>query len=84
MGHIITLVRISKNFKALSAGIRLSKAFARSMRPNNEYKIIKGSIATLKYFRIFNRWNLVLAVTGNDNGWNDRNKVVRQPLWYLY
>ena len=37
--------------------------------PNNEFKILKPGIATLNYFRIFNRWgNTVFDRTGIDKG----------------
>lgn len=47
--------------------------------PNNEYKIIKRSIASLKYFSIFNRWgNSIFEVIGINNPWNREYKSIPQ------
>lgn len=51
--------------------LALPNAFSPGSGPNNEFKIIKRGIATLKYFRIFNRWgNLVFETTDIDKGWD--------------
>ncbi len=58
----------------------LPNAFSPGSSPNSEFKIIKRGIATLKYFRIFNRWgNLVFETSDVDQGWNGEYKGVPQP-----
>lgn len=53
---------------------------------NSEFKIIKRGIATLNYFRIFNRWgNVVFETTDIEQGWNGEYKGVKQPVGvYVY
>jgi gliding motility-associated-like protein len=53
---------------------------------NTEIKIIKRGIATLKYFRIFNRWGQkVFETTDIDEGWNGRFNGNLQPMGvYVY
>ena len=47
--------------------------------PNNEYKIIRRSIASLKYFSIFNRWgNSIFETTSINNRWNGEYKGIPQ------
>jgi gliding motility-associated-like protein len=58
----------------------LPNAFSPGSSPNSEFKIIKRGIATLNYFRIFNRWgNLVFETSDIDKGWNGEYKGVPQP-----
>jgi len=54
--------------------------------PNNEIKIIKRGIATLKYFRIFNRWGEKVFETANiDEGWDGYHKGTLQQIGvYVY
>ena len=61
-------------------------AFSPGSHPNGEIKIIKRGLATLKYFRIFNRWGqMVFETTNIDQGWDGRFKGVPQPLGvYVY
>ncbi len=53
---------------------------------NHELKIVKRGIATLKYFRIFNRWGEKVFETMDINqGWDGRYNNIDQPLGvYLY
>jgi gliding motility-associated-like protein len=66
--------------------LALPNAFTPGNGPNNEFKIIKRGIATLKYFRIFNRWgNLVFETTDIDKGWNgDYNGVPQSTGVFVY
>ncbi|HNB80945.1 MAG TPA: choice-of-anchor L domain-containing protein, partial [Chitinophagaceae bacterium] len=53
---------------------------------NDELKIIVKGIATLNYFRIFNRWGqMIFESTDINRGWDGRFKGVPQPLGtYVY
>lgn len=64
----------------------LPNAFSPGSQPNGEIKIIKRGIATLKYFRIFNRWGAKVFETSNiDEGWNGQFKGTPQPMGvYVY
>ncbi|RYZ55976.1 MAG: gliding motility-associated C-terminal domain-containing protein, partial [Sphingobacteriales bacterium] len=61
-------------------------AFTPGSQPNNEIKIVKRGIATLKYFRIFNRWGAKVFETSNiDEGWNGTLNGAAQPMGvYVY
>ena len=61
--------------------IDLPNAFTPGGGANNEFKIIRRGIATLNYFRIFNRWgNMVFETTNVEEGWNGEYKGVPQPV----
>lgn len=64
----------------------LPNAFSPTYQVNTEIKIIKRGIATLKYFRIFNRWGQkVFETTDIDEGWNGRFNGNLQPMGvYVY
>ncbi len=66
--------------------LALPNAFTPGNGPNNEFKIIKRGIASLNYFRIFNRWGNQIFETNNiDQGWNGDFNGVPQPLGvYVY
>lgn len=66
--------------------ISVPNAFSPGSGANNEFKIIKRGIATLNYFRIFNRWgNVVFETTDIEQGWNGEYKGVPQPVGvYVY
>ncbi len=66
--------------------LAIPNAFSPGSGPNNEFKIIKRGIASLNYFRIFNRWgNLVFETTDIDKGWDGEFNGVPQPLGvYVY
>jgi len=54
--------------------------------PNNEYKIIRRSIATLKYFCIFNRsGDCAFGAKGSSRAWNSSSKAIPRPVEvYVY
>ncbi len=59
----------------------LPNAFSPGTGPNSEFKIIIQGIATLNYFRIFNRWgNMVFETTDINKGWNGQYNGVPQPF----
>jgi gliding motility-associated-like protein len=61
--------------------LTLPNAFAPGNGPNSEFKIIKRGLASLNYFRIFNRWgNLVFETTDIDKGWNGEYNGSPQPM----
>lgn len=66
--------------------IDLPNAFAPGSGPNKDFKIIKRGIATLNYFRIFNRWgNMVFETKDINQGWNGEYNGVPQPVGvYVY
>lgn len=53
---------------------------------NDELKVIKRGIATLNYFKVFNRWGqLVFQTTDIDKGWNGQFNGKPQPMGaYVY
>jgi gliding motility-associated-like protein len=66
--------------------VGVPNAFAPGHGVNNEFKIIKRGIATLNYFRIFNRWgNLIFETTDAEKGWNGEYNGIPQPIGvYVY
>src|SRR5690606_19892671 len=64
----------------------MPNAFTPGSHPNNEIKIVKRGIATLKYFRIFNRWGTKVFETSNiDEGWDGSYNGSAQPMGvYVY
>jgi gliding motility-associated-like protein len=66
--------------------LALPNAFSPGNGPNNEFKIIKLGIASLNYFRIFNRWgNLVFETNDINKGWDGTYNGVAQPMdVYVY
>jgi len=64
----------------------IPNAFTPGSNPNSEIKIVKRGIATLKYFRIFNRWGTKVFETSNiDQGWNGQFNGSPQPMGvYVY
>lgn len=55
--------------------------------PNSgDFKVVKRGIATLKYFRVFNRWgNKVFETTDINQGWDGRFNDKAQPVGvYMY
>jgi gliding motility-associated-like protein len=73
-------------YVADDALIALPNAFTPGTGANNEFKIIKRGLATLNYFRIFNRWgNLIFETNDIDKGWNGEYKGLPQPFGvYVY
>ncbi len=66
--------------------LNVPNAFVPGNGPDGELKIIKRGIATLKYFRIFNRWGQdVFSTTDIDKGWDGKYNGTPQPLGvYVY
>jgi gliding motility-associated-like protein len=64
----------------------IPNAFSPGSAPNDVLKIIKRGQATLKSFKIFNRWgNLVFQTTDIEEGWDGRFKGSPQPMGvYIY
>jgi len=64
----------------------LPNAFSPGSQPNDILKINKRGIATLKYFRIFNRWGTKVFETSNiDQGWDGQFNGSPQPMGvYVY
>jgi gliding motility-associated-like protein len=66
--------------------IQVPNAFVPGSGPNGEFKIINRGIASLNYFRIFNRWgNQVFETKDINDGWDGAYKGQQQPLGvYVY
>jgi gliding motility-associated-like protein len=64
----------------------IPNAFSPGSGPNSEFKIVKRGIATLKNFRIFNRWGtMVFETTDINSGWDGTYKGTPQPFGvYVY
>ncbi len=61
--------------------IALPNAFSPGTGPNSEFKIILNGIATLNYFRIWDRWGvLVFETTDINKGWDGTYKGTPQPM----
>lgn len=68
------------------AVLAVPNAFAPGSGPNNVFKVIKRGMATLRTFRIYDRWGVVVFETKNiDQGWDGTYKGVPQPMGvYVY
>ncbi|MBC7554850.1 MAG: choice-of-anchor L domain-containing protein [Taibaiella sp.] len=66
--------------------LAIPNAFMPGTGVNKDYKIIKKGIATLNYFRIFNRWgNLLFETTNIESGWDGTYNGQPQPFGvYVY
>ncbi len=66
--------------------IDVPNAFAPGNGSNNSFYAIKRGIATLNYFRVFNRWgNLVFETKDINQGWDGIYKGEQQPFGvYVY
>lgn len=73
-------------YVSLESVLDVPNAFSPGSQPNSEIKIIKRGIATLKYFRIFNRWGAKVFETSNiDEGWTGEFNGKPQPMGvYVY
>jgi len=61
--------------------IALPNAFSPGTGANNEFKIILNGIATLNYFRIWDRWGVLVFETNDINkGWDGTYKGTPQPI----
>ncbi len=76
----------SVNVWIVPTELHMPNAFAPGSGNNNNLKIIKEGIATLKYFRIFNRWGVKVFETSDINqGWDGTYNGEPQPLGvYVY
>ena len=66
--------------------LALPNAFTPGNGSNNLFKILKNGIATLNYFRVYNRWgNLVYESNNIDAGWDGTYNGQPQPFdVYVY
>ena len=66
--------------------IGIPNAFTPGANINNYLKILKNGLASLDYFRIYNRWgNLLYSTTDIDAGWDGTYKGKPQPFdVYMY
>ena len=66
--------------------VDMPNAFSPGSSPNGELKIVKKGIASLKYFRIFNRWGqVVIETTDINKGWDGKFNGEPQPMGvYVY
>lgn len=80
---IIDSIDVTVNPQSIVA---LPNAFTPGSQPNAELKILKRGIATLKSFRIFNRWGtVVFETTDIEKGWDGRFNGEPQPMGvYIY
>ena len=64
----------------------MPNAFTPGNGVNTQFKIIKRGIATLNYFRVFNRWGqMIFETTDIDHGWDGTYKAAPQPQdVYIY
>ena len=61
--------------------LAIPNAFTPGNGPNNLLKVLKRGMATLNYFRIYNRWgNLVYKSSDIDAGWDGTYHGVPQPF----
>jgi gliding motility-associated-like protein len=66
--------------------LTLPNAFVPGSGPNGEFKILRQGLATLRYFRIFNRWGTkVFETTNIEKGWDGTFNGEPQPMGvYIY
>jgi gliding motility-associated-like protein len=66
--------------------LTLPNAFAPGSGANATFKIIRRGEATLRHFRIYDRWGVVVFETNNiEEGWDGTYKGIPQPLGvYVY
>jgi gliding motility-associated-like protein len=57
-----------------------------SIGPNSTFKVLKRGEAVLNYFRVFDRWGVLVFETNDiDKGWDGKYKEVPQPFGvYVY
>ncbi len=66
--------------------LTVPNAFSPGSSPNGELRIIRRGAASLKYFRVFDRWGkLVFETRDIDQGWNGLFNSLQQPMGvYVY
>jgi len=64
----------------------LPNAFTPGNGPDNEFKVVRSANATLNYFRIYDRWGVLVFDANNiDAGWDGTYKGTPQPFGvYVY
>ncbi len=79
-------VRDSIKIRVEDTKLVLPNAFVPGSNVNNRFKIIKMGIASLTYFRIYNRWgNLVYESSDIEAGWDGTYNGKPQPFGvYIY
>jgi gliding motility-associated-like protein len=61
--------------------LAVPNAFTPGNGVNNEFKILKRGVASLHYFRVYNRWGQIVFETNNiDAGWNGDFNGAPQPF----
>lgn len=68
------------------AQLALPNAFAPGNGPNGKFKLLKRGIASLRHFRIYDRWGVMVFEAKNiDDGWDGTYNGAPQPLGvYIY
>jgi gliding motility-associated-like protein len=68
------------------SGLDIPNAFSPGTAPNDVFRINKRGIATLKAFKVYNRWgNVMFETTNIDEGWDGTYKGKHQPMGvYIY
>jgi gliding motility-associated-like protein len=69
-----------------NAQLAMPNAFAPGNGPNGTFKVLKRGIASLRHFRIYDRWGIMVFEAKNiDDGWDGTYKGTPQPLGvYIY
>ncbi len=64
----------------------IPNAFTPGTGVNNTFKLIRNGLANLNYFRVFNRWGVMIFETTNiEEGWDGTFKAAPQPVGvYVY
>jgi gliding motility-associated-like protein len=68
------------------SAIDMANAFSPGSEPNSEFKVSHMGTATLRYFRVFNRWGVKVFETSDINkGWDGTFNGAPQPMGvYIY
>ncbi len=76
-------INVNVNTEAI---LSLPNAFAPGRGINDKFRVIRRGLATLRYFRIYNRWgNLIFETTNIDEGWDGTLNGEPQPVGvYVY
>lgn len=66
--------------------LSVPNAFTPGNGANSKFKVIRRGMATLRYFRVYDRWGVVVFETKNiDEGWDGTYKGIPQPVGvYVY
>jgi gliding motility-associated-like protein len=68
------------------SALNMPNAFSPGSNPNPEFKVLHLGTATLKSFRVYNRWgNKVFETSNIEQGWNGQYNGAPQPMGvYVY